>query len=810
MIRLTKITVDNFKSFAGKISIPFPEGFNTIAGPNGSGKSNVVDALVFILGTTSARSIRAQKLQSLIFNGAANRKPADYCEVSLYLDNSSGEIPGEDVEVKVTRRITRSGISIYKVNGRTYTRAKVLELLSRAKLSSDGFNIIMQGDVTKIIEMSPIERKGIIDEISGIAEFDDKKNKAERELERVESRVRENMIVISEKQALVQRLRSEKENAEKYQKLEGELRKSKASLAKKRFSNIEEKMSGLDKDIDEQSSKLEEIDKGFVEKEKEQEDLEKNIRSLTDDIIKKSRNYETSKKVDSIQSEILTKREKIDTNEREMIRFEGMTSHGISSISVKETLKSGISGIIGTLSSLIKIDAKYSTALEVAMGRKADDIVVENDDVAVKCIRFLKERKLGRARFLPLNKIRSKPVKEFNEDEGHMMELVKFDNQYFNAVAHVLGNTVVVSDIDNARRIKGFRVVTLDGDLVETSGAMLGGYYQKKKQGENYGVQIKKIEEENAALEEEIRAKQEKLDELKGEMNTESEEVTELQSRKTSLEAKLDNMKSGRGSLYDERTILQSNVGKLKIEKARMEATLDNIKLDVQEYKDVKGVYDETEEELNERVRQAQIEINTLGPVNMKAIEDYKTIAVEFETMKEKLDKLLEEKDSVVKVVQEVQKRRQNTFMEAFRDIARNFTRIYEDLTGGFGQLRLEEEENIDSGMVIEASLKGKKIINLDSMSGGEKTITSLAFLFGVMEHYGSPFYILDEVDAALDKVNTKRIVELVKKYSKNKQFIVISHNDFTIQESDKIFGVSMEDGVSKVFSLKMPGGSND
>ncbi len=117
----------------------------------------------------------------------------------------------------------------------------------------------------------------------------------------------------------------------------------------------------------------------------------------------------------------------------------------------------------------------------------------------------------------------------------------------------------------------------------------------------------------------------------------------------------------------------------------------------------------------------------------------------------------------------------------------------------------MEIEDNIDSGLIIEASPEGKKILNLDSMSGGEKTLTSLAFLFAIMQHYSSPFYVLDEVDAALDKANTRKIVNLVKKYSNETQFIVITHNDFTIQEADKVFGVSMESGVSKIFGIEMP-----
>src|SRR3989344_4833298 len=262
MVRLDRITMQGFKSFANRVTIPFPAGFNVICGPNGSGKSNVIDALLLVLGTTSARSLRALKLQNLLFNGAKDKKPADFCEVSIYVDNSDNQIPG-DKEIKITRRITRSGISIYKMNGRTVTRAKILDIISYANLSDEAYNIILQGDVTRIIEMSPAERKDIINEVSGIHEFDEKKEKASRELEKVELRVRENMIVVAEKQKLVSRLKQEKENAEKYVKLETELKKSKASLIKKRLDEAEEKMSVISKEIEENSKVFDKLEKDF-------------------------------------------------------------------------------------------------------------------------------------------------------------------------------------------------------------------------------------------------------------------------------------------------------------------------------------------------------------------------------------------------------------------------------------------------------------------------------------------------------------------------------------------------------------------
>jgi len=143
--------------------------------------------------------------------------------------------------------------------------------------------------------------------------------------------------------------------------------------------------------------------------------------------------------------------------------------------------------------------------------------------------------------------------------------------------------------------------------------------------------------------------------------------------------------------------------------------------------------------------------------------------------------------------------------METLKKIEKNFSVIYKDLTGGEGVLKLEERENIDSGLVIEAIPKGKSLVNIDLMSGGEKAITALAFLFAIQQYKSAPFYVLDEVDASLDKANTKKINNLIKKYSKNMQFIVITHNETTLAVADKLFGVSMQDGVSKILAIKMP-----
>ena len=803
MVRLDRITMQGFKSFAGRVAVPFPAGFNVVCGPNGSGKSNIVDALTFVLGTASARSIRAQKLQNLIFNGGADKKPAEFCEVTLYLDNPDNKIPTNETEVKITRRITRSGISVYKLNGRTVTRNKIQDLLANANMSSDGYNIIMQGDVTRIIEMGLQERREIIDEVAGIKEFDEKREKATRELERVELRVRENMIVVAEKQRYVQRLKTEKEIAEKYVDLSEKLHIYRASSLHKKLTEAEEKGTVIDNEINEKTSLFEEKSKVFEESEKDLENKEKAMRKIDDEIMQKTKNIDILRKADAIRTEIIRKKDRIDFNEREISRLKEFEVPERNA-AIKEILAMKSPEIHGTVDSLVDVPSEYSTAIEVAIGRHSKDIVVADHEIATGCIKHLKAKKIGRARFLPLDRIRGREKKEYKGKEhiiGYAIDLVRYDRKFSPAIEFVIGSTLVVKNIDIAKKIKGFRIVTLDGDLVEPSGAMIGGFYRKQHR-ESYAAKIRHLEGDSERLEDEIRS----LDKELGKYNLQDKgETANVREDKIKIEKDIESARKKWKDMFEEKMILQNSISRLKIEKARIEANLDNLKVEMEEFKEVKNFEEGSVDLLQEKVRHFVAEINRLGPINMKALEEYKTLNVEFEELKKILDKLLEEKNAIVKISDDIEKKRYGKFMETFTEIAAKFSTIYYDMSGGTGRLRLEEEDRIDSGLIIEANPSGKKVLNLDSMSGGEKTLTSLAFLFSILQHYMTPFYVLDEVDAALDKPNTKKIADLIKKYSKNVQFIVISHNDLTISEADKVFGVSMENGVSKVFGIELP-----
>jgi chromosome segregation protein len=182
--------VQGFKSFAHKTSIDFNKGFSVFLGANGSGKSNVIDALCFVLGKTSKKSMRADMLTDLIFNGGKEGRGAKFAEVSLIFDNEQKTFPYEGVEFKISRRVLDKGTSIFKINDKPVKRQEILNALGGTNIDPDGFNIILQGDIQKFVDLSPEERRLVIEDISGISIYEDKKKKSLGELSKVDEKLK--------------------------------------------------------------------------------------------------------------------------------------------------------------------------------------------------------------------------------------------------------------------------------------------------------------------------------------------------------------------------------------------------------------------------------------------------------------------------------------------------------------------------------------------------------------------------------------------------------------------------------------------
>jgi chromosome segregation protein len=824
MTRIEKLELQGFKSFSKKTSLTFPSNFSVVCGPNGSGKSNILDAIVFVLGRTSAKSLRADRLMEMIFHGTKSKSPSELAKVSIHFDNTDKEFPFDEDRIIISRRVNKKGVSIYKLNGRTVTREKIQEVLRPVRINPDGHNIILQGDVTEIVEMSPLERREIIDEISGIKEFDQKRDKAQRELMTVEERLKESHIILHEKRSSLARLEKESKDAQRYQKLTKELDKLRASLAKHKLKVAEKAMAKLDEKIS--SIETGEVDKEIENIEKELERIEKERENVDKRLFDRTKDIAIIKEVEKLRSEINRKKDKIEMSELNIRRVEDVIRRleylqqkereGSVSKAVKEITNLGWTGVYGTIASLSKVSKKHQSAIEVAAGPHLNDIIVADERVAIECVNHLKKNKIGRATFLPLDKIKkrdSKKLKKFSYGEGFVgiaIDLIEFDNKYYNAFSHVFGSTVIVNNINNAKRmgIGNARFVTLDGDLIEKSGAIIGGYYTQKKafvgkeEIEKYTGEKERLTSEIETLQKDIVRLNNQLEAMTTEEKLGSKELTDLQKKREMLEEMFDKEEKKRKRLFEERMSSQENVNKFRIRKAKLEAELENLKLEFDNYKKAETI-DLAPSVLSNRIEQTTSQINSLGLINMKALEEYEQQKIIFDELKEKVDKLTEERNKILEIIAEIEGKRKETFTKTLDELRREFKIVFHDLMKGEADLRLIG--GLDSGLLIEGSAKSKRMMNIDLMSGGEKTLTALAFLFAIQRFRPAPFYILDEIDAALDKPNTKKTVELIKKYCDSSQFIVISHNEATIQAAGSVYGVSMEDGESKLVGIKMP-----
>ena len=841
MVKLEKIVLQGFKSFVRKTSVPFPTGFSLITGPNGSGKSNIGDAINFVLGKSSSRLMRAKKAQDLIFHGSRSKKASDSASVTLYFDNTKGMLPSEEKLVSVSRRINPKGVSTYRLDGKVVTKEQILDFFAQGGLSASGHNIIQQGEVNQIVEMDAVERREVIDEISGIMDYEDKKKKAEKELDKISEKVKESEIVLQQKEEVIERLGKEREAAMEYQTIQKNLEKIRAALVWKQYTESEKGLNSVVEKLVEKEAAAEELDAKIKEHDKKLESDEQKLDQLTKDVLKASDQIEITKRLTKLRGDIELRKDRIESNKREMERLDEMIQRLRSvdrsySPAIKSILK--MKGVCGTLSDLIIVPPKYKVAIDVAGGGHMNDVVVENTATAVAGVKYLKDNKIGRARFLPLDKLQARPRRNLPKGAiGWMSSLIHFDAKLTPAMEYVFGSTACVDNIDKAKDIaksERARMVTLDGDLMEASGAVTGGFYKK---GKGAGPDVSKYSEQKSKIQKEIDSLAIELTKMNGEMEKLAAQeskttTTKFEKERAGLDESLKRTREKRKEAAEKQLSLQQEIGKLNIQKARIEANFENLKLQWKSHMlenegeggDAKGKKKANKEDkekaiiarlepfadyevpmLKKEERESIERMNSMGPVNMKALQEFGSLKDEFDEFKGKVDKILGEKNSIMETIAKIEEKKKKAFSVTMNAISKNFKETYKILTNGDAELELENPESVESGLLIKAQPPGKKLLNIDSMSGGEKTLTAFAFLFAIQKYKPAPFYMLDEADATLDARNTKQVAELVKKQTKFAQFIIISHNDALIREADQVYGVTMEEGESKVMGIKLP-----
>jgi len=312
----------NFKSFGKKVKISFYNDFTTISGPNGSGKSNIIDGILFALGLSSSRTLRAEKLTDLIYNGDEAKKP-DFAQVTIRFENTDRKMPLDLDEVEISRKVrrTKTGYNSYfYFNGKAVTLGEIHFQLAKAGITPEGYNVVMQGDVTQITSMTSVERRKIIDEIAGVAEFDERKQKALGELEVVRQQIERVDIILEEVRAQLSKLAGERDQALKYQALKAEKVKFEGYILLSKLKDARTELKNIDKELAGKEEHLEKVQVLLNERTQELQALEVTLENLSLEIRKKGEDeqLEVKKEIEEIKGEISRCVDSIELSESEL------------------------------------------------------------------------------------------------------------------------------------------------------------------------------------------------------------------------------------------------------------------------------------------------------------------------------------------------------------------------------------------------------------------------------------------------------------------------------------------------------------
>ena len=281
----------------------------------------------------------------------------------------------------------------------------------------------------------------------------------------------------------------------------------------------------------------------------------------------------------------------------------------------------------------------------------------------------------------------------------------------------------------------------------------------------------------------------------------------ELFNKRNKLSEEVNKTENDVFNKQEESRRIEQKSNLVSLQNAEIRAQLSGMVEEFKQYEHVELFKDKPESDILKEIAQFEKLIMDIGAVNMRALEVYEKIEKEYKTFIEKKDRILHEREDVLMMINEIDSKKRELFMKTYEIIDHNFKVIFGALSSkGEASLELEDKNDpFNGGLLIKVRITGTKFLDIKSLSGGEKTLTAIAFIFAVQEYDPAPFYIFDEVDAALDKKNSEQLALLVKNYSKKAQYIIISHNDSVISEADTLYGVSMNEfGISKVTTLRI------
>ena len=807
----TKIKITGFKSFADKTELNIEKGLTGIVGPNGCGKSNIVDALKWIMGESSAKEMRGGEMNDVIFSGTSIRPQNELAEIEVTLDNKSKKAPEifnncEIIEVK--RKIEREKGSTYYINNKIVRAKDVNLLFADASTGSDSTSIVAQGQINNLINSKPEERRILLEEAAGITGLHARRHEAELKLNSAESNLSRLQDIIKTHKEQFKSLEKQAKEAGKYKEIKEKINSLEITLIKSRcinnLNNISKKTEKLSK-INADITKIDNILENFKNEKNKNLNINNEKGNLLSDLKIQKQNY-------------LSNKEKFKEEENRL-SFQ----------------KNNFKNRSDQLSHDIKREKDFLDDARKTLDKLKKNIFDEKKELDIK-IENQKEDHFNKNNFINLKKDLEESVKkiEFVISESNKLEkeieTIVNTNKNLAYLKSIKSNFLTIVD-----KIKN---VFSSFKNIQNNFSSLTNLNKLFNFEEEYDLWNKRINNSTKQLEELLNRKKiiqseiEKLEKKPDEIN---QNIQKLDTKILSLDEKIKNLEKevvidpNELKEIDEKIKINSE---LKIrkheEKIRLETDLEYLK------NDLENAYEEGQNNLSltlnkEILEKEEIDITKLpaknilqselnsekrkfdniGPINFKAEDEANQTNKKIEKMvNEKLDiekAVLKLRETITKINKEGRQKLINSFDGINQSFKKLFTEFFD---GGNAFLKIiGSSDPLNSGLEVFGMPPGKKMGKLSLLSGGEKTMTATALILAVFLQNPSPVCVLDEVDAPLDDINIEKFCKILKKINKDvlTKFIIITHNSISMAHMDRLYGITMaEKGISKLISVKL------
>lgn len=862
---LKRLEIQGFKSFAKKTILEFGPGITAIVGPNGSGKSNTADCLRWVLGEQSAKLMRGKKSEDVIFAGSDKRGRAGVAEVIATFDNRDHKIPLDASEVAIGRRITRAGDSEYLLNGQKVRLLDIIDLVLKSNIGTSRYTVIGQGTIDQMILAGPSEIKNLIDEASGVKTYYLKRERTLRRLEQTAQNLMRAEDLLRELEPRVKSLRRQAKRMEARAEIEVDLKVYQKEFLGSQWWEFATGIGNLDKELsifeqqkqqieatmDAHLQKIEQHEKdneqSLAEYKRVQEQLqtrqnEKNVLLEQVSLIRGKMQSQKSGSGDSAtlqvdshaisQKIIELENQLLDSNKKlsEASEQKVSTDKTLSAVNAQLTeLYAAISNPAGSDWETIEehmtaLDNTF-TQFERILEDTADIGQIRNATSAViTAWQKFKQTASEAARHPDYNRKLQLQLSELTEQKDKL--LAEQTNLAMAVSKSELSKDFLQGQLASLQNEK----LQIDLELKKATSGSSDNYVAELAAEEN------KVQEKVAAITAEINQLEGKLQSFYAAENSWKAAIAE--------EDKMFRRQQ------DELSRIRDQATKVQVEKARFEtqaqavvaeivASLGSEMLDKIQANPIKA---ETEG-LEGKIAKLKHQLELVGGVDELTIQEYHETEGRFTNLEHQINDLKKSMDDLRQVMDELDEHIKTKFSAAFQKVNAQFEQYFRILFNGgraylslvkAGDNQTEAEAELDkeaaedeaiaaqrpeekivakyekdslavSGVDIKATPPGKKLSSIQSLSGGERSLTSIALLCSLLTCFPSPFVVLDEVDAALDEANTIRFGQILGRLADSTQFITITHNRETMAQANILYGVTMgDDGVSQLLSIKM------